>query len=144
MKSKKLPVLLHIALTLKTIENVFRKKMVAFPIDLPPEAFGILMIVGCHQDVIQQDIAALAKKDKSAVLRQIDLLERKSLVKRKEDSNDKRKNRIVTTKEGKKIIKMLAEREHELFLSLSQGIDAKEMATFVKVLDTLKLNAEKK
>jgi DNA-binding MarR family transcriptional regulator len=144
MKSKKLPVLLHIALTLKTIENVFRKKMVAFPIDLPPEAFGILMIVGCYQDVIQQDIAALARKDKSAVLRQVDFLERKSLVKRKEDSSDKRKNLIVITKQGKEIIKMLVERERELFLSLSQGIDAKEMATFVKVLDALKLNAEKK
>jgi DNA-binding MarR family transcriptional regulator len=143
MDTKKLPLSLNLAITLKTIEQAFRKSLSELQIELPAETFGILMIAYFHQGVIQQDIAEMAKKDKSAVLRQIDLLESKGLVQRKADENDRRKNFIVITDKGKAITQTIVNKEHELFRSLLQGVDEQEIETFSKVLAILKNNAEK-
>jgi DNA-binding MarR family transcriptional regulator len=143
MKNKKLPVSLNIALTLRAIEFAFKKSIHELNIDLPSESFGILMITYFQDDIIQQDIAEMAKKDKSAVLRQIDTLEKKGLVQRHVDSQDRRKNFIVITDEGKKMVNEIIDREKDMFQSLSQGIDKQEMETFVRVLSILKNNAEK-
>jgi DNA-binding MarR family transcriptional regulator len=99
------------------------------------------MIAYFQDDVIQQDIAEMAKKDKSAVLRQIDTLEQKGLLQRKVDGQDRRKNLIVITVQGKKIIDEIIKKEKALFKTLSQGIEKQEMKTFVKVLTLLKNNA---
>jgi DNA-binding MarR family transcriptional regulator len=143
MDSKDLSVFLNIAMTLKAIEQAFRKSIAELQIELPTESFGILMITYFHQGVIQQDIAELAKKDKSAVLRQIDMLEAKGLVMRQTDEHDRRKNLIIITDKGKEIAQALVRKEQELLLSLSQDIDIKEMETFSKVLAALKNNAKK-
>ena len=137
-----LPVSFNIAITLKTIENAFRKSVAELHLELPAEAFGILMITYFHNDIIQQDIAEMANKDKSAVLRYIDLLEGKGMVQRQPDGNDRRKNRIIITDSGKKIAQILIEKEYDLFLKLSQGTDIHEMEIFNKVLCVLRNNAE--
>ena len=143
MNNSNLPVSLNIAMTMKAIEHAFKKSIAELQIELPAESFGILMITYFHQDIIQQDIAEMAQKDKSAVLRQIDLLESKGLVKRQVDEHDRRKNHIIITDKGKEITQMLIEKENELFSSLSRNIDAHEMKTFINVLSILKNNAQK-
>lgn len=143
MNKKNLPVSLNIALTLKAIEHAFKKRIYGLNIDLPSEAFGILMIAYFQEDVIQQDIADMAKKDKSAVLKQIDILEAKGLVQRQVDAQDRRKKMIVITDEGKKIITKIIEEESGMFSILAQGIEKNEMDIFLKVLSLLNFNAGK-
>ncbi|MDR3265954.1 MAG: MarR family transcriptional regulator [Tannerella sp.] len=143
MNKRKLPVSLNIALTLKAIEHAFKKRIYGLNIDLPSEAFGILMIAYFQEDVIQQDIADMAKKDKSAVLKQIDILEVKGLVQRQVDAQDRRKKMIVITDEGKKIITKIIEEESGMFGILAQGIEKNEMDIFLKVLSLLNFNAGK-
>ena len=143
MNSSNLPVSLNIAVTLKAIEQAFKKSMAELQIELPAESFGILMIAYFYQSVIQQDIAKMAQKDKSAVLRQIDMLESKGLVQRQTDGHDRRKNLIILTDKGKEITQALVNKEHELLLALSQNIEAQEIKTFTKLLATLKNNAQK-
>jgi DNA-binding MarR family transcriptional regulator len=143
MNKKKFPVSLDIALTLKAIEHAFKKSIHGLNIDLPSDAFGILMIAYFQDDVIQQDIADMAKKDKSAVLKQIDVLEAKGLVQRQVDAQDRRKKMIVITDEGKQIIIKLIDKEREMFNILTQGIEKGEMEDFLKVLYLLKVNAGK-
>jgi MarR family transcriptional regulator for hemolysin len=109
MDKKKLPVSLNIAMTLKAIERAFKKSIQELNLDIPSESFGILMITYFQDDVIQQDIAEMAKKDKSAVLRQIDTLEQKGLVQRQVDIQDRRKNFIVITNKGREIINEIIE-----------------------------------
>jgi DNA-binding MarR family transcriptional regulator len=142
MDKKNLPISLNIAITLKAIEHAFKKSIQELNLDLPSESFGILMITYFRDDVIQQDIAEMAKKDKSAVLRQIDTLEQKGLLQRQVNGQDRRKNLIVITVQGKKIINEIIKKEKALFKTLSQGIEKHEMKTFVKVLTLLKNNAE--
>jgi DNA-binding MarR family transcriptional regulator len=143
MDNNNAPISFNIALTLKAIEQAFKKNTADLPIKLLAESFGILMITYFHQGVIQQDIAEMAKKDKSAVLRQIDMLESKGLLQRQTDEHDRRKNLIFMTDKGKEITQMLINKEHELLLSLSQNIDEQDMETFIKVLTMLKINAQK-
>jgi MarR family transcriptional regulator for hemolysin len=143
MNKKELPVSLSIALTLKAIEHAFKKNIRELNIDIPSESFGILMITYFQEDVIQQDIAEMSKKDKSAVLRQIDALEKKGLLQRQADTQDRRRNFIVITDEGRKIVDELIDKEKDMFKTLSEGIDRQEMESFVKVLSLLKTNAQK-
>ena len=143
MDKKKLPVSLNIALTLRAIEHAFKKRIYGLNIDLPSDAFGILMIAYFQDDVIQQDIADMAKKDKSAVLKQIDVLEAKGLVQRQVNAQDRRAKMIVITDEGRKIVAEIIDRENEMFSVLSQDIDKHEMDAFLKVLFLLRDNAGK-
>ncbi|KAA6309687.1 HTH-type transcriptional regulator MhqR [termite gut metagenome] len=139
---KNLPISLSIAMTMRAIEYAFRKSIHELSIDLPAESFGILMITYYQNDIIQQDIAGMVKKDKSAVLRQIDILEKRGLVQRMVDTCDRRKNFILITEDGKKFVNEVISKEKDLFDRLSQGVEAHEMVTFVKVLSLLKINAE--
>jgi DNA-binding MarR family transcriptional regulator len=143
MNKSKLPVSLNIALTLRAIEHAFKKRIYGLAIDLPPDAFGILMIAYFQGDVIQQNIADMAKKDKSAVLKQIDILEARGLVQRQVNALDRREKMIIITDEGRKIIAEIIDRESEMFSILSRGIEKHEMDAFLKVLLLLRGNAEK-
>jgi DNA-binding MarR family transcriptional regulator len=143
MNKKNLPVSLNIVLNLKAIEHAFKKNIYGLNINLPSDAFGILMIAYFQDDVIQQNIADMTKKDKSAVLKQIDVLESKGLVQRQVDVQDRRKKTIVITDEGKQVIIKLIDKEREMFNILTQGIEKCEMEDFLKVLSLLKVNAGK-
>jgi DNA-binding MarR family transcriptional regulator len=142
MNKRNLPISLSIAMTMRAIEYAFRKSVHELSIDLPSESFGILMITYYQNDIIQQDIAEMVKKDKSAVLRQIDILEKKGLVQRMVDAHDRRKKFVVITERGKNFANEVISKEKDLFETLSQGVEAHEMEAFIKVLSLLKINAD--
>lgn len=105
--------------------------------DITFEQMGVLYFLSKNtgkKDMIQQDIAGLMDKNKSAVLRSIDILEQKGFVKRVPDAGDRRKNIIALTDSGKSII----ERMHDYFLeqdeALKEGFDESELAICMKVL----------
>lgn len=101
------------------------------------EQMGVLYYISRSEgkDVIQQDIAELMDKNKSAILRSIDILEEKGYVKRVQVPGDRRKNVLAITENGKAIILKM----HEIFLQedvvLKAGIDEKALETCLKVLE---------
>ena len=101
---------------------------------------GVLYFISRNsgkKDMIQQDIAEIMDKNKSAVLRSIDILEQKGFVKRVPAAGDRRKNVIALTDTGRNVI----ERMHEFFLeqdvALKEGIDEAELETCIKVLSKI-------
>ncbi len=69
------------------------------------EQFGLLHTISeKEEEVILKDMACMLGKDKSAVLRQLDSLEEKGLVRRVPDKNDRRKNFLMITKKGEKVV----------------------------------------
>jgi len=105
------------------------------------EQMGVLYFLSRNtgkKDMIQQDIAEIMDKNKSAVLRSIDILEQKGFVKRVPAAGDRRKNVIALTDTGKNVI----ERMHEFFLdqdlALKEGISEEELQTCLKVLSKIK------
>lgn len=84
--------------------------------------------------MIQQDIAAVMDKTKSAILRSIDILEEKGFVKRLPVAGDRRKNVIELTSSGNAIIELM----HTKFLGqdvlLKEGIEEKDINICMNVL----------
>ena len=118
-------------LLLKTINGTFSgiTKEITF------EQLGVLYYISRNtKDMIQQDIAAVMDKTKSAILRSIDILEEKGFVKRLPVAGDRRKNVIELTSSGKAIIDTM----HSQFLGhdgiLKEGISEKDVETCMHVL----------
>ena len=106
------------------------------------EQFGLLHALNQKdEDVIQKDMAEIMCKDKSAILRLIDTLEEKELVRRVVDLNDRRKNFLMVTKKGEKIIAQYLKIEKELTLEVKKGLTEEELATFYKVVSHIKEKA---
>jgi MarR family transcriptional regulator, transcriptional regulator for hemolysin len=105
--------------------------------------FGLLFSISEEKDeVILKDMAEKMGKDKSAILRMIDLLEKKELVRRVVDQNDRRKNQLLVTKKGERIICEFQEIELELNAELQEGLTEAEMQTFYKVVNHIKVKSD--
>jgi DNA-binding MarR family transcriptional regulator len=96
------------------------------------------------KELIQQDIAVIMEKTKSAILRTIDILEEKGYVKRMSSPGDRRKNIIELTDNGKAVIDEM----HQQFLGqdilLKEGITENELETCMCVLAKIQRKCVKK
>lgn len=112
-------------------------------IKITMEQFALLHMITLEKfEVIQQDLANEMGKDKSSILRIIDSLEDKDLVRRVVDTNDRRKNCLMVTKKGEKVITQYSMLEAELMKEVLEGLTVSEMDTFYKVVNHLKSKAE--
>jgi MarR family transcriptional regulator for hemolysin len=94
------------------------------------------------EEVIQKDMADLIGKDKSTILRLIDSLESKELVRRVADTKDRRKNYLMVTKKGEELIKQYENIFSAIFEELQQGLNESELNIFYKVAAHIKSRAE--
>lgn len=107
------------------------------------EQVGLLFAISLEEhEVILKDMAERMKKDKSAILRMIDLLEKKELVRRVIDMKDRRKNHLMVTKKGDRVIDQHLKIEAELVRELEDGLTQSEIDTFFKVIQHLRNRAE--
>lgn len=105
--------------------------------------FGLLFSISEEkEEVILKDIAEKMGKDKSSILRMIDLLEKKELVRRVVDQNDRRKNQLLVTKKGERYITEFLEIELKLNREIQEGLSDADIQTFYKVVNHLKTKSE--
>lgn len=69
-------------------------------------------------------------------------LAKRNLIKITDDKTDRRKRYIAVAAEGQKVIGLMQRQFEEFFAPLIQGLTEKELATYVKVLDTIIKNTE--
>jgi len=113
-------------------------------IKLTMSQFGLLFAINEEKDeVILRDIAEKMGKDKSSTLRMIDILQKKDLICRVVDQNDRRKNKLLITAKGEKLIDDFRKTELKLNDELQGGLSIDDMMTFYKVLDHLKIESDK-
>jgi len=119
-------------LLLKRINHAFA----SLTSDITFEQLGVLYFIsrGKGKDIIQQDIAEMMDKTKSAILRSIDILEKKRFVKRLSDPGDRRKNVIELTESGKNIIGEMHKRFLEQDTVLKKGLGKEELNKCLSVL----------
>ena len=72
--------------------------------------------------------------NKSAILRTIDILEKKGFVKRTPVANDRRKNRIEVTKQGLVVVDAFIESIKEKDADLKKAVTEEELKGFFKVM----------
>jgi DNA-binding MarR family transcriptional regulator len=108
------------------------------------EQFGLLHAINMkNEDVIQQDMANIMGKDKSAIYRVTDSLEEKELVRRVVDKNDRRKNFLMVTKKGEAVIEQYLEIEFKLIKELKEGLCNSDIEVFYNVINHIRNKAEK-
>ncbi len=138
MTCKELPETLgfRIVHTGKLLLKTINLKFAGITNEITFEQMGVLYFISrsVGKDVIQQDIAELMDKNKSAILRSIDILEEKGYVKRVQVRGDRRKNVLEITENGTLVICKM----HEIFLKqdqvLTDGIDETSLETCLNVL----------
>jgi MarR family transcriptional repressor of mepA len=109
------------------------------------EQMGLLYYISrnTEKNIIQQDIADLMNKTKSAVLRTLDILEKKNFLERGPMLNDRRKNIIQLTNKGRKVINIMHEKFLELDKELNKGISVNEQKTCMSVLSKIQNKCNK-
>ncbi|WP_207423960.1 MarR family winged helix-turn-helix transcriptional regulator [Desertivirga brevis] len=125
-------------LILKVLGNAFVKHDIPITIEQYIFLHGLRSMEG---DVTQQDMANHTCKDKSAVLRTIDVLEKQELVKRSQVAGDRRKNTISATEQCDRLFDRIFEIEEGVFKALTEDISNEDYETTIRVLRQIQQNA---
>lgn len=133
----------------KMMREVFRAfkkhldELTQVEVKISSEQFSLLRAISIkEEDVIQKDMAEMMGKDKSAILRLIDSLEEKELVRRVVDLKDRRKNYLMVTKLGYRVIDQYMKVVDDMMVNLQQGLTQAEIDVFHKVVSHLESNAK--
>ena len=137
MENKKYPFGMIVGGMMHGVMRLLKKRALEHAnIELSMEQMGLLIAISCHnEEVILQDMAAIMGKDKSAVLRTIDSMEAKELIKRVSDKTDRRKKYLMITKKGERVIEQYMEMELELVTELQAGLSEEDLVAFYKVVN---------
>lgn len=112
-------------------------------VKITTEQYGLLHAISERdEDVIQKDMADMMGKDKSAILRLIDSLEEKELVRRIADSKDRRKNYLMVTKLGYRVIDQYMKIAEDMMILLQDGLSQEEIDTFHRVVSHITSKAK--
>ena len=144
MENQKHPFGMALGSMMREVIRLLKKRFLEqADIKLTTEQIGLLLVIFMNkEEVIQQELACSMGKDKSAILRTIDLIEAKDLIKRVSDTADRRKKYLMITKKGERVIEQYLTIENELTAMLQNGLTDDEIKTFYKVVDHIKMNAK--
>lgn len=106
-------------------------------VKLTVEEFMILNMIYAKPGQILQDIALMAGKNKSVVMRMIDSLEKKGLCLRTVNSADRRENFLDVTEAGRDVVAQYQEIERRLSKELLAGVPAEKLDAFFEVVDLI-------
>lgn len=114
----------------KHLAEVFKKNGV----NLTAEQYLVMDTLWNEGTLTQQAIAFIIQKDKNSVTQFIDNLEKKGLVTRSLDKEDRRVNNIVVTPEGMALKDSTKQLAIDTMNQALEGIPEEDVETFVKVL----------
>ena len=89
----------------------------------------------------QRKLAEQTKKEQATITRYLDTLERKGLIVRTRDANDRRAHVITITNEARTLLDQVGPLAEEASRRLTEGITSKELESFLAVIDKLSRNA---
>jgi len=112
-------------------------------LDVTPEQFSVAMRLWEAEGLTQNEIAERTFKDKANITRLIDALEKKGLVYRKSDADDRRRYRIFLTDEGRGLRKRMLEAATKALRLATAGVSDSEMDEVRTVLRKIYGNIER-
>jgi len=144
MRKKTLPLGMILAPMMNEMFRVLKRRTSSqTDMKLTIEQFGFLFAIKEKKDeVIQKDMAEILGKDQSAILRTVDALQKKDLIRRVTGTNDRRKNFLMVTKKGERVIDQYLNIEFQLNEELLVGLTDSDLDAFYKVVEHVKNRAE--
>ena len=120
----------------------FAKELNKNDINLTPEQYLVMDVLWDAEMLSQQAIADIIQKDKNSVTKFIDSLEKKGLVYRAVNKNDRRINNIIVSEEGMKLKDKTTEVAINMMNNVLKDINEDDLMTFDKVMNQMKDNID--
>jgi DNA-binding MarR family transcriptional regulator len=111
--------------------------------DVSYEQWSILIHLYRRDGQTQQELSNIAVKDKAAITRLLNVLEKKNIVLRIPDRTDKRSKLVYLTNKAKEFQKDLVALVEEMLEEAEQGIDLEEMDQCRSTLNKIFLNFDR-
>ena len=128
--------------TSRAVGNMLQKMFLEAGYDLSADEWAILANLALLCDgQFQQQLADRTFKDKAAMTRLIDGLEKKGLVKRFQDEKDRRQKKIFLTSKSSKLVKKLLPVAKQAHARGQNDIDSADLEIFKSVLRQIFKNA---
>lgn len=124
------------------ISSLLSKKLREAGLDLTAEQARVIKFIAAHSNINQQFIANKLDKERPAVTKLIDGLQKKGYVQRVADATDRRNNLLELTKLGKSIHLQIIPILEEIFSTASKGVQDAEFAVFERVIKQIKCNIQ--
>lgn len=126
--------------TMKLVRYKMMEKFKENDLDLSLEHFTMLHFINDKDAKTQQDLANHFLRDKSIILRHVNMLINLEYVVRMIDKDDKRKKNLILTKKGLELLEFSKKLSHEVSAELLNGIPDEEFAHFESVIEKIQLN----
>lgn len=144
MKKQMAPLEMMIGLMMRAAVKSVKKQLHEAGIPYTVDQLTLLHAIHFKNgELIQQDMADFMGKDKSAVLRIIDSLEKDGLLVRVVDAHDRRKKTLVITGKGKQVVDHFVKAEYSIWDKLQKGVTKEELDIFQQVIQKIQINAER-
>jgi len=134
------PLTYTIGQTMKLVKYSLLAKFKENDLDLSMEHFTILLFINEKDLLTQQDLANHFMRDKSIILRQVNILIDMGYVVRSTDEDDKRKKNLILTDKGNKLLQFSKELSHQVSEELLDGISEEELEHFEHVISKIQQN----
>lgn len=105
--------------------------------NITPEQFVVMDTLWDEGTLTQQEIADIVMKDKNSIVKLVDGLERRDLVRRLSNPKDRRQNLIEVTDYAMSIKEKVTELAMEAVDHIIKGIPKEQMKTFIVVLSKM-------
>ncbi|MEV5026155.1 MarR family winged helix-turn-helix transcriptional regulator [Paenibacillus sp. LPE1-1-1.1] len=109
--------------------------------DITPEQWSLLMCLDEHDGITHKDLAQRTDKDPANITRLVDQLERKALVKRAANPNDRRSQLLYITETGRTSAHELAPIEANYVQQMLTDISDEEIQAFMGFMAKINKNA---
>jgi len=109
---------------------------------LSPEQFLVMDTLWDEGVLTQQQIADITMRDKNSIVKLIDGLESRDLVRRVSNPDDRRQNLIEVTPYSLSVREKINALAYESVYGILRDIPQKDLATFVKVLTLMEKNMD--
>ncbi len=138
--SKEVIIKLH--LTGYTIKRYIAIMLRQHEIPLTPEQFMLIDLLWNQGPMTQQQLVNQLQKDKNSVTMLVDAIEKKGLVVRQQNANDRRSNTIVLTDKALDIKADAKQKGISILDNILEGISEDELHSFLQTLRKINNNIE--
>lgn len=107
---------------------------------ITPEQFSVLSHLWQKDGLQQTELALCTNRNRANVTRILDILERESIIERRDDPNDRRVFRVYLTEKGKSLREATAKCAQQSIKDSLKGLTKDEIDICIKVLLKIKSN----
>src|ERR1700677_3236043 len=112
------------------------------PLGIDPRELGVMFLIGDHQPTSQQQSAQRLGVDRTTMVALIDTLERKGLLTRHPDTDDRRRNVVELTDAGREVLRHETKESNEAESAFLSPLTAAPAANLRTALHQALLGAD--